>query len=223
MDKKLTFKQLQQRIRQNKKNKKLPLDDPFVDLAWVNEELGELAMALRRKDKGGIIEECVDVMVLSLGIFEMYKRDCYEEVLKKIMINEKRQYKKLGQYNVRTKETDLSKEEIQIKTDQELTMKELQEKIWMNKQKQNFNLQNQEHDLICMFEEAAEAAWALRHKEEEKFIDAVADLVIYALGLLRMMKVDAYKALLTKIEINEGRANYQGEGKEFSRPDFEWK
>lgn len=223
----LTIQELQQRIRQNKMNKGLPIDNLAIDIAWIHEELGELARAHRRSREKEFIGELVDISIFILGVFAMLDLSGYELLLKKMKMNEQSRYKKRGKFNIRSDEKReretlhiirIDKEELE----KEPTIKEIQKRIWQNKIDKEFSTNNIEHDLICMLEEAGEVAWACRMGLDKKLIDAVVDLLIYAWGLFEMKGVDGYKEILRKMQINETR-DYKQNGKIITRADFTWK
>lgn len=88
----LTLKQIQKRIWENKVNKGFNTTDISRDLLYLTEELGEAVKAFRKGNKDELAEETVDLIIYSLGLLEMLGKDGYEEILKKIEKNEKREY-----------------------------------------------------------------------------------------------------------------------------------
>lgn len=227
----LTIQEIQQRIRQNKKNKNLPLNDLAVDLAWLHEELGELARAHRRGREDEFIEELTDVSIFILGIFAMLKVNGWEMLLKKIKINEGTEYQKRGEFHVREDEKwerktldkiTVGEEELE----NELSIKEIQGRIMKNKLDKGFKIGDIQHEMVCMMEEGGEAAWARRMRLEDKFLDALTDLLIYTWGVFEMKGVDGYDEILKKMKINEAR-KYKKEdkksGEALTRTDFVWK
>lgn len=231
VEKQLTIQEVQQRIRQNKKNKNLPLDDLAVDLAWIHEELGELARAHRRGRAGEFIEELTDISIFILGVFAMLKASGWELLLKKMKMNEGTEYQKRGDFHIREDEkwergtldkVEVDEEELR----NEPSIREIQQRIIGNKQNKGFKIGDIQHEMVCMMEEAGEAAWARRMRLEDKFLDALTDLLIYTWGVFEMKNVDGYEEILKKMKINEAR-EYKKEDKKdgvsLTRTDFVWK
>lgn len=238
-EKELSIQEIQQRIRQNKKNKNLPLNDLAVDLAWIHEELGELARAQRRGRADEFIEELVDISIFILGIFAMLKVNGWEMVLKKIKMNEATAYEErdgeedgfhVRSYIKRERATlfdvEFDKEEFKRELEREPSIRKIQKRIWQNKLDKGFKTDDVNHDLVCMIEEAGEAAWARRMGLKEKLLDALTDLLIYTWGIFEMKGVDGYKQILKKMKRNEAR-KYKKEDKDMglalTRTDFVWK
>ncbi len=97
--KEFTLKEIQKRIWKNKINKGFNTTDLGKEFLYLTEELGEAVMAYRKNNKDELAEEIVDLIIYSLGILEMMKKDGYEEIIKKIEKNEKREYEgKKGGY-----------------------------------------------------------------------------------------------------------------------------
>ncbi len=88
----LTLKQIQQRIWDNKVKKGFNTTDIGKDLLHLTEELGEAVKSFRKESKDELAEEVVDLIIYSLGLLEMLGKDGYEEIIKKIDKNEKREY-----------------------------------------------------------------------------------------------------------------------------------
>lgn len=231
IEKQLTIQEIQQRIRQNKKNKNLPLNDLAVDLAWIHEELGELASAHRRGREGEFIEELTDVSIFILGVFAMLKVNGWEMLLKKMKMNEGTDYQKRGEFHIREDEkweretldkVEVSEEELA----NEPTIKDIQKRIMENKINKGFKIGDIQHEMVCMMEEGGEAAWARRMRLEDKFLDALTDLLIYTWGIFEMKGVDGYDEILKKMKINEAR-EYKKEdkkgGEALTRTDFVWR
>jgi hypothetical protein len=68
---------------------------------------------------------------------------------------------------------------------------ELQQKIYDNKIKKNFNVNNVGKEVILMSEEFGELCDAYLTNNTLEIIDAIGDLMIYSLGLSAMFKLDA--------------------------------
>lgn len=181
-----------------------------VDLAWVHEELGELARAHRRGRKDEFVEELTDISIFILGIFAMLKVNGWEMLLKKMKMNQGTEYQKRGGFYIREDEKRERKtlDKVEV-TEEELadepSIKEIQQRIIENKQNKGFKSGDMQHEMVCMVEEAGEAAWARRMGLEDKFVDALTDLLIFTLGVFEMKEVDGYKEILNKMKINEAR------------------
>jgi len=148
--------------------------------------------------------------ILSLGLYAIYKVDGYQYIVRKMIINEKREYKKRGRYyNIRVdreEKANLSKVKIP-KNMVNLTLKQLQVRIMKNKIKKGFNLDPKkiEVEYVCLGEEISEMFMALRKGNKEEFLEALTDLFIYLVGLFGIFKVDSYELITQKIALNEKR------------------
>ena len=89
---KLTIKQIQKRIFANKIKKGFNTTDLGKEILLLTEELGEVVKAYRKDNKDELAEEIIDVIIYCLSMLEMIDRDGYEEIMKKIEKNEKREY-----------------------------------------------------------------------------------------------------------------------------------
>lgn len=89
----LTIQQLQKRIWANKVKKRFNTADLSKEFLYLIEEFGEAVRAYRKGKNNEVAEEIVDVIIYSLGILEMLKKNGYKEILKKIEKNEKREYR----------------------------------------------------------------------------------------------------------------------------------
>ncbi len=88
----LTIKQLQKRILENKVKKGFNTIDLSKEFLFLTEELGEAVKAYRKDDKDELAEEIIDIVIYCLSILEMLDKDGYQELMKKIKKNEKREY-----------------------------------------------------------------------------------------------------------------------------------
>ena len=88
----LTFRQIQKRIWDNKVKKGFNTTDIEREFLYLTEELGEAVKAYRKGDKDELAEEIVDIIIYSLGLFKILGKDGYEELMKKMEKNEKREY-----------------------------------------------------------------------------------------------------------------------------------
>lgn len=90
--KELTLKEIQKRIWENKIKKGFNTTDPSKEFLYLTEELGEAVRAYRKDNKEELAEEIVDIIIYSLGLLEMLGKEGYEEIIKKMDKNEKREY-----------------------------------------------------------------------------------------------------------------------------------
>ena len=91
----------------------------------------------------------------------------------------------------------------------ELTIKEIQKRIWENKIKKGFNTTDFSKEFLYLTEELGEAVRAYRKDNKDELAEEILDLVIYCLGMLEMLDKDGYEEIIKKLEKNEKR-NYQG-------------
>jgi NTP pyrophosphatase (non-canonical NTP hydrolase) len=87
------LKELQQEILANRKEKGFPLSDVTYDFCRAYEELSE-AFSKYDRNQPGVAEELADVMIFLMGIANSLNFDLEKELLRKIEVNKKRQYKK---------------------------------------------------------------------------------------------------------------------------------
>lgn len=92
----------------------------------------------------------------------------------------------------------------------ELTLREIQKRIWDNKVKKGFNTTDISKDLLYLTEELGEAVRAYRKDNKDELAEEIVDIIIYSLGLLEMLGRDGYEEIMKKNEKNEKRV-YQGE------------
>ena len=92
----------------------------------------------------------------------------------------------------------------------ELTLKEIQKRIWDNKVKKGFNTTDISKEFLYLTEELGEAVKAYRKDDKDELAEEVVDIIIYSLGLLQMLGRDGYEEIMKKNEKNEKR-EYQGE------------
>ena len=98
---------------------------------------------------------------------------------------------------------------------EDLTLREIQKRIWDNKVKKGFNITDISKDLLYLTEELGEAVnpeavKAYRKDDKDELAEEVVDIIIYSLGLLQMLGKDGYEEIIKKMEKNEKR-EYQGE------------
>ncbi|HEV7702629.1 MAG TPA: MazG-like family protein [Candidatus Paceibacterota bacterium] len=107
----IDLKELQKEVMRNKLEKGFNTTDVFREFCRAYEELSE---AFSKYDKGqeGVAEEIADVTIYLLGLCEILGFDLEKEVIRKIDINKKRQYKK-------SKTIDGKEVLLRIKTDED--------------------------------------------------------------------------------------------------------
>lgn len=88
----LTLRQIQKRIWDNKVKKGFNTTDISKEFLYLTEELGEAVKAYRKENNDELAEEIVDIIIYSIGLVEMLGKDVYEEIIKKMEKNEKREY-----------------------------------------------------------------------------------------------------------------------------------
>ncbi len=91
----------------------------------------------------------------------------------------------------------------------ELTLREIQKRIWDNKVKKGFNTTDISKEFLYLTEELGEAVRAYRKDNKDELAEEIVDLIIYSLGLLEMSGKDGYEEIMKKIEKNEQR-QYKG-------------
>jgi len=87
----IDLKQLQKRVYQNKVNKGFNVTDVYMEFCYTYGELNEAFEAYRDK-KDDLGEELADVAIYLLGIAEILGVDLENEILRKMDINEKREF-----------------------------------------------------------------------------------------------------------------------------------
>ncbi|HSX02291.1 MAG TPA: hypothetical protein VLI05_03160 [Candidatus Saccharimonadia bacterium] len=85
-----------------------------------------------------------------------------------------------------------------------IDLKELQDRVWANKEAKGFNLSNVEKEFNLTYGELAEAYDAYR-KGKDSVGEELADVAIYLLALAKMLHVDLEAEVLAKLGINERR------------------
>jgi NTP pyrophosphatase (non-canonical NTP hydrolase) len=95
----LSIREIQKRILKNKADQGFNIKDVGKDFLGLTEELGEAIKAYRKNDKDELAEEISDIIIYCFGLFEILKKDAYDELIKKMEKNEKREYSgKRGAY-----------------------------------------------------------------------------------------------------------------------------
>lgn len=96
-------------------------------------------------------------------------------------------------------------------------LKRLQERIYQNKVAKGFNIlddyQGINQEICCLAEELGELAKAHRRGDRELVVDSVVDTLIYSLGLLKILGVEAdieVEEVLTEIEKRQYRRSPDG-------------
>ncbi len=102
----IDLKKLQKQVYRNKLAKGFNVTDIHKEFCYIYEELAETNRAYYKKlpDLG---EELADVVIYLLGLAEILKIDLEKEVLKKIKKNKKREYNKIDDVLVRTKDVQV--------------------------------------------------------------------------------------------------------------------
>ncbi len=89
----IDLKELQKEVIRNKQEKGFNMSDTSLEFCRAHEELSE-AFSKYNKGQDGVAEEFADVMIFILGMCETMGFDLEKELIRKIEINKKRQYKK---------------------------------------------------------------------------------------------------------------------------------
>ncbi len=90
--KELSVRELQKRIFDNKVKKGFNTTDISKEFLYMTEELGEAVRAYRKDNNDELAEEIIDLVIYCFGMIEMLDKDVYEELIKKMEKNEKREY-----------------------------------------------------------------------------------------------------------------------------------
>jgi len=77
---------------------------------------------------------------------------------------------------------------------------QLQQRIYENKLKRNFNVTDVGKEVILMTEEFGELCDAYLTNNRNEIVDAVGDLMVYCLGISAMFKWNADEVLNSKVE-----------------------
>lgn len=96
----IDLKHLQEEIYMNKINKGFNTTDIHKEFCYLYGELNETWEAYR-KQKADLGEELADVTIYLLGLSEILGINLEEEILRKVEINKKRQYKLINGENIR--------------------------------------------------------------------------------------------------------------------------
>ena len=97
------LRQLQKRIYDNKVATGFNVTDIYMEFCYTHGELSEAFEAYAKK-KDDVGEELADVVIYLLGLAEILGIDLEKEILSKVEKNEKRQYVRKGETNVRVSE-----------------------------------------------------------------------------------------------------------------------
>lgn len=87
-----TLKELQKEVLENKKKHGFNTTDIHKEFCFLYGEVAEAFDAYHKK-KTSFPEELADIAIFLLGISEICGIDLYEEIIKKMEINSKREYK----------------------------------------------------------------------------------------------------------------------------------
>lgn len=90
----IDLKELQKEVMRNKVEKGFNTTDIAREFCRAHEELSE-AFSKHEKGQEGVGEEIADVAIFLLGMSEILGIDLEKELVRKIEINKKRQYKKV--------------------------------------------------------------------------------------------------------------------------------
>ena len=85
-----------------------------------------------------------------------------------------------------------------------VNIKELQDKVYQNKVNHGFNTTNIEMEFCLAYGELGEAYIAYLKKKED-LGEELADVIIYLLGISKMLNIDLEKEVVNKIEKNSKR------------------
>ena len=92
--------QTQKRIYQNKLEKKFNVTDVYKEFCYTYGELTEACEAYM-KNKDNVGEELADVAIYLLGLSEILGINLEAEIMRKIDVNEKRQYAEVDGVDIR--------------------------------------------------------------------------------------------------------------------------
>lgn len=98
------LRELQKEVYQNKLDKGFNTTNIAQEFCRAHEELSE-AFKKHHRNQGGVAEELADVAIFLLGMAEILDFDLEKEILEKIEINKKREYKEVDGAMIRV-ETD---------------------------------------------------------------------------------------------------------------------
>ena len=99
----LNLKDIQSQVWANKLAKGFNTTDIEKEFNLTYAELAE-AYEAYRKQLGNVGEELADVLIYLLSLAKMFNVDLEKEVLAKVEVNRKREYKAVGAHKIRTKE-----------------------------------------------------------------------------------------------------------------------
>lgn len=89
-----------------------------------------------------------------------------------------------------------------------LDIKKLTQEILENKLKRNFPINDLNHEFGLMKDEVKEAEEVLDNKTE--LAKELADIVIYAISIARIINIDLEKSIIDKVEYNKNRTHKKG-------------
>ena len=88
----------QRRIYQNKVNHGFNTTNIYQEARYILEETAELMRAIEKNDRENMIEELADIVIFAYGCTEVARLgDLDKKIFEKMVINEKRIYKKNGE------------------------------------------------------------------------------------------------------------------------------
>lgn len=85
-----------------------------------------------------------------------------------------------------------------------VNIKELQDKVYQNKVNHGFNTTNIEMEFCLAYGELG-GAYIAYLKKKEDLGEELADVIIYLLGISKMLNIDLEKEIVNKIEKNSKR------------------
>lgn len=97
-----------------------------------------------------------------------------------------------------------------------IDLHELQQEIYANKVRRNWNVTDVGKEIVLMVEELGELARAYKNSnklsaaeidQRDEIIDAIGDLMVYCLGLSEMMGVNAEEVLTKIVDNNKDRSH----------------
>jgi NTP pyrophosphatase (non-canonical NTP hydrolase) len=84
---------------------------------------------------------------------------------------------------------------------------EMQHEILANKQRRGFNTTDVGCEILHLTEELGELARAYRDKNQPEVNDAIADMMVYCLGLCGIVGLNAHDLIASVIEKNKTRTH----------------
>lgn len=101
----MNMQEAQKRAYRNKINKGFNTTDVCKEICFMQNEVSEVFEAYF-KNKDTIGEELADVVIFAMGIAEILGKDLESEIIRKLDINDKRQYKLVSGIYVKVNESE---------------------------------------------------------------------------------------------------------------------